>query len=269
MKRLPIISFFLFLIFYSLLITPALSQEYDFTRAYNDYLYNYNQYRAAHTEYAAAKQQYLAYKTLTSKTTALEKTKKMLETRDETTRTYLLALRLKLNETSGVSPYEQQIVKLRLNNEISWYESHRYTVTSAGTIPDLVDLSQEAQERYQETEVIAYQTLGTILAGKESFLRDQVQEQINTLEDKMAQIRQEGKIDTKTLERWLLEAQNRLTLSKEKQFAAQSLLAQLKVREQNKGRVYSEAQDNLTESHQYLKEANSYLLEIIRELKGD
>lgn len=269
MKRLLVVSASLFIIPYSLFISPGFAQEFNFTRAYNDYLYTYNQYRAAHTDYIAAKQQYLAYKTLTAKTTAQEKTLKMLEARDEAVRTYLTALRLKLAETAGVSPYEQNILFLKLDSEVSWYQNHKNTLPSAGSIPDLIKLSDETQNRYKETEVLAYQALGTILAGKENALRDKIQTQINLLEDKIAQIRQEGKVDTKILERWLLEAQNRLTWSKEKQFAAQSLLANLKPREQNKAKVYNQAQFNLTESHQYLKEANSYLLEIIREVKGD
>ena len=270
MKRLPFIFLIsLYAISYTLYASPSSAQEFNFNRAYNDYLYSYNQYRAAHTDYVAAKQQYLTYKTLTAKTTAQGKTLKMLEARDKAVRTYLTALRLKLGGTAGVSTDEQNILYLKIDAEVSWYQNHKSTLPGAGSIPDLIELSDQAQDHYKETEVLAYQTLGTILAGKENALRDEIQTQINSLEEKIAQIRQEGEIDTKTLERWLLEAQNRLTWSKEKQFAAQSLLAGLKPRERNKAKVYNRAQSSLAESHQYLKEANSYLLEIIREVKGD
>lgn len=267
-KYLLIILASFFIIHYSLFVLPGFAQEFNFNRAYNDYLYSYNQYRTAHTDYVAAKQQYLTYKTLTAKTTAQEKTLKMLEGRDEAVRTYLTALRLKLGETAGVSTDEQNILYLKIDAEVSWYQNHKSTLPSAGSISDLIELSDQAQDHYKETEVLAYQILGTVLAGKENALRDEIQTQINSLEEKIGQIRQEGEIDTKTLERWLLEAQNRLTWSKEKQFAAQSLLAGLKPRERNKANVYNRAQSSLTESHQYLKEANSYLLEIIREVKG-
>ena len=269
LKRLPITLASLFIIHYSLFISLAFAQDFNFTQANNDYLYNYNLYRTAHTEYLTAKQQYLAYKTLTAKETAQEKTLKMFQARDQALRTYLIALRTKLKETAGVSVYEKNIVSLRLNNEITFYESNRSRLSSAGSIPDLVKISEEAQERYQETEIVAYQTLGTILAGKENTLLEKIQTQIDQLEEKIAQVRQEGMIETSLLERWLLEARNRLTWSKEKQYTAQSLLANLKTREQNKAKVYHDAQLNFIESHQYLKEASSYLLEIIREVGVD
>lgn len=268
MKRLPILLLIsTLLLFYS--FTLAFAQEFDFNRAYNDYIYTYNQYRAAYTTYVAAKQKYLTYKTLTTKTAAQEATLKMLEARDEAVRTYITALRLKLAETAGVSPEERDILYLKIDSEVSWYKVHKNTLPSAGSIPDLIELSDETQAQYRKTEVLAYQSLGTILAGKENALRDKIQTQTDSLEEKIIQIRQEGIIDTKIMERWLLEAQNRVTWSKQKQVTAQSILTELKAREPNKAKVFNEAQFNLIESHQYLKEANSYLLEIVREVKGD
>ena len=269
MKRLSAVLITLFIFHCTLSITPVFGQDFTSSRAHNDYLYNYNQYRTTHAEYVAAKQQYLTYKTLTAKTAAQEKTRTMLKARDEALRTYFIALRLKLRETAGISSYEKNIVFLRLNNDISWYEDHKARLSGAGSIPDLIEISSEAQERYKETEILAYQALATILAGKENDLRDKIQEQISQLEGKVGQIRQEGIINTKTFERWLLEAQNRLTWSKEKQYAAQSLLANLKPRERNKAKIYNNAQLSFSESHQYLKEATSYLFEIIREVGID
>lgn len=265
------LSAFLILTIFSWLLfsSTAFAQEFSFSQAYEDYLYNYNQYRAAHTQFVAAQQQYLTYKTLTAKAEALEKTKTMLTARDEALRTYLIALRLNLKETPGVSAYEKNIVSLRLNNEINWYETHQARLSAVGSISDSIQISDEAQDHHPETEVSAYQALGTIIAGEENSLRDKIQSQIDQLEIKIAQIRQEGKMETRLFERWLLEAQNRLTWSKEKQFSAQSLLAELKLRERNKGKVYSQAQQSFNESRQYLKEATSFLLEIIREVGID
>jgi hypothetical protein len=269
MKRLSTILITFFLANLIFFIAPVIAQDFNFTQANNDYLYNYNLYRTAHTEYLTAKQQYLTYKTLTAKATAQEKTLKMLQTRDEALRTYLIALKQKLKETDGISLYEKNIIFLRLDSEVSWYQNHRNRLSGAGSLADLIEISNDAQEHYPETEILAYQTLGTVLAGKENALLEKIQTQIDQLEEKIAQVRQEGLIETSLLERWLLEARNRLTWSKEKQYAAQSLLANLKPREQNKAKVYDDAQSNFVESHQYLKEASSYLLEIIREVGVD
>jgi len=271
MKRLSVI---LTILIISLLIShfspkTSFSQEkvFDYNRAYNDYIYIYNQYRLAHTDYVAARQAFIAYKTLTSKTEALGKTLKMLQLRDEATRTYLAALRMKLAEMTGISNYEQNILYLKLDTEVNWYIKHRNELTSAGSLEDLVNSSRKAQDKYQETEVLIYQALGTILASKETTLRENSKQQIEILKGKVAEIRQRGDKETTILERWLLEAENRLTRSQEKQFAAQQILAKIKSYDQDKIQSYNQAQFTLEESHQYLKEANSYLKELIREVK--
>lgn len=269
MKHLPIIIFILLITNYSLLITPALGQErvFDFSRAYNDYIYTYSQYRLAHTDYVTARQAYLNYKTLTSKNEALNKTSQMLKLRDEVIRTYLTALRMRLAETTGVSNYEQNILYLKLDDEVSWFSNHPEILASAGSLEDLVASAQETQSRYNKTEVLIYQTLGTILAGRESALREEVNQQIKALKEKLAEIRQRGDKDTAVLERWLLEAENRLARSQEKQSASQQILAKARPGDRNTANIYSQAQYNLEESHQYLKEAHSYLKELIREVK--
>jgi len=270
MKRLLAIALLaLSLITYHLSPQTSFSQEkvFDFNRAYQDYLHTCSQYREAHKDYIAAKSAYLTYKTLTAKTEAQTKTLKMLQLRNNVVRTYLTALRLKLAETTGISNYEQTVLYLKLDSEVSWYINHTDALPSAGSLEDLVETSAEAQEHYGQTEVLAYQTLGTILAGKEEALRDRFKEEINKINDKIAEIRQKGDKETAMLERWVLEAENKLTRSQEKQFEAQQKLAKLESYDSDKMKTYNEARSLFRESHQYLKEAHSYLKEIIREVK--
>lgn len=268
MKYLPIIFFSLFAARY-LLLAPAFAQQppFDFIRAYNDYIYTYNQYQSAHKEYIVAKQAYLNYKTLTSKNETLAKTSQMLKLRDKVVQTYLTTLRMKLAETTGISNYEQNILYLKLDDEVAWFSDHAELLGSAGSLEDLVDSAGKAQNRYKKTEILIYQALGTVLAGKESALREEISQQIDTLKEKLGEIRQEGNKDTAALERWLLEAENRLVRSQEKQFASQQTLAKMESRGRNMAGIYHQAQYTLEESHQYLKEANSYLKEIIVEVK--
>ena len=105
------------------------------------------------------------------------------------------------------------------------------------------------------------------MAGKETALREEISQKIKNLKEKVGEIRLKGDKNTSLAERWLLEAENRLIKSQEKQFAAQQTLGKIKESSLNKIRNYNEAQSSLEESHQFLKEANSYLKEIIRELK--
>ena len=253
---------------YSLSPVFAEEQIFDFNRAFNDYIYTYSQYRLAYNEYVSARQAYLTYKTLTSETEALNKTLKMLQLRDEAVKTYITALRLKLAETTGISNYDQNVLYLKLDTEVAWYLKHRNVLASAGNLQDLLDSSQDTQEKYQGTEILIYQTLEAILSGKETALRQRLNEQIEALKGKISEIRQKGDKKTITAERWLLEAENRLVRSKEKQASAHQILAALKQYDKDKNSAYNQAQFALEESHQYLKEGNSFLKEVIRELKS-
>lgn len=269
MKRLLVFIAFL-LCTMGLALCPAFAEEptFDFNRAFNDYIYTYGQYRLAYNEYVSARQAYLNYKTLTSETEALNKTLKMLQFRDEVVKTYLTALRLKLAETTGISNYDQNVLYLKLDAEVAWYLKHRNTLTSAGNLQDLLDSSRETQEKYQGTEILIYQTLEAILSGRETALHQRLNEQIEALKGKISEIRQKGDKKPTTAERWLLEAENRLARSKEKQNAARQVLAKLKPYDKDKNQSYNQAQFSLEESHQYLKETNSYLKEVIREIKS-
>lgn len=267
MKRLLIFFFaFTLLLLYS--FTLAHSQNFDFNTAYNNYLTTYNQYRIAHDEYVTASQAYLNYQTLTSQNEAFSKTLKMLELRDEVVKTYLAAIRLKLAETTKITNYEQNVFYLKLDNEINWYSEHRDSLPSAGNLEDLLDTSTEAQQKYRETEVFIYPVLGAILGGKETNLRDKINRNLETIKSKLAEIKQKGDKNTATAERWLLEAENRLVRSSQKQISAQKTLSQIKTYDSDKERTYSQAQLTLGESHQYLKEANSNLRELIAEVKN-
>lgn len=271
MKNLPFVFLitFLFLIAYCLLPNKLSSQEqvFDFNRAYQDYLYTYSQYREAHNEYTTAKEQYLSYKTLTAKTLALEQTLNMLQKRDETIRTYLTALRIKMAETTGISNYKQNTIYLKLDSEVAWYIKHRDNLSSAATIEDLVDSSEEAEDRYNKTLILVYQTLGVVLEGKENDLRTQINQQIKLVKEKVGQIREKGDKDVTKAERWLLEAENKLTRSQEKIDEAVNMLSSMKPTDRDKAEQYNKSQKLLNESHLYLKEANSFLKELIREVK--
>ena len=254
--------------YYFLLPLSVLGEDFNFNRAFSDYLYNFDLYRQAYQEYISARDSFLQYKTLTSKTNAFQKTFKMTQARDETVRTYLIALRMKLEETPGISLSEKSVFSLRLDNEIAWFLNHKEELSSAGSLEDLVELASKAEERYQqETEILIYQTLHKILVGKENNLAEKINTQIAALKDKLKEIKEKGK-DVSLPERWLLETEKRLSRFEEKVSVSFEKMEKMEKNVfEDKKQTYREAQLSLEEAHQYLKEANRYLREIIREVK--
>jgi hypothetical protein len=266
MRRLPILSFLL--IIFLLGFSPVLAQEFDFNKAYQDYQYNYNLYRSSHIDYIAARSEYLNYRTLTSQTKAIEKTKEMLLNRAETLKTYLTALRIKLRETTGITNYDQNISYLKLDNKVTFISSHKNSLPSAASLEDLVKISTELEKAYPEIEVLSYQTLGKIIIGKESYLRQKINEQIQMLEEKINEIRNEGE-DTTIPERWLIQTKEKIKRSEEKEKEAQTVLDRISTGDANKIFSWNKAQKLFEEENQYLKEAISSIKEIIREIKND
>jgi hypothetical protein len=243
---------------------PVKAQETSPDQALKDYLHTYNQYQLAHRSYVDAQSAYLNYQTLTAKETARQKTLTMLQLRDEVVRTYLQALRIRALASQGIDDQTNQELSVRLINDADWFAQHHETLTASGSLEDLVKISDQAARQWEDTELLGYQALITILAGKQRLFQNQTTDIINQINTKLAAIRTSETKDTAALERWSLEAENRLTNSQGKTDEALAVIADP---DNNLNRGYQEARLLIQESNQYLKEANSFLKEIIREVK--
>jgi hypothetical protein len=267
------------LLFFSFLLYPkiyfslsaqeptAAIGELDFSQAYQDYLFIYNHYLETHKEYVIAKNQYETYGTLTSKTVALEQTVKMLEARDEVVATFLTALRMKMSEETQIGSPRLSELYSQLDQESIWFREHSQTLTSAGAIPDLITLSNQAQNRYLKTEGLIYESLLEIFLYQENLVHQEVENQIEIIDDFISQVRENGDKDVSIIERWLLEAKNKKTRAEEKLKAAASYKTNLFPGLEVGQSIFNRTAQLLEESHQYLKEVNLNLVEIIKEIK--
>jgi len=269
MRQLFLISNFLIVLSLSanLFASPIKAQNFNFEKAYQDYLYNYNQYQQAHQKYEAARSAYLTYQTLTAKTEAASQTLKMLQRRDEVIRTDLIALKMKLAEIESFKSDQPAALTFKLSDEIDWYHQHLNQLTSAADLDDLLATSKEAEKKYQSSQVLAYQTLGIILISKESSLRERLKKEVEKIEEKIELIRQSGDKNTAVIERWLLEAKNKLIRSEEKESQAQQKLEKMAKSKSDSQKIYNEFRVLVYESHLYLKDTNTYLKELIKEIK--
>ena len=269
MRLLPVATLFSFVIGL-LFASPAFSQEEKLTyeRSYQDYTYNYDIYRRANSEYESYRLQYIQYKTLTAQENAREATVRMLQARDEVSKTYLTALRTRLSETGGIQDDKRGPLNPQIDASVLWFADHKDKIPSAGSLEDLVKDSDEAAEYYKQKEYMLYDTLVTISIGKIAFIREKQDTTLGEIKTKVSEIRANGDKDTAVLERWILDTENRLTRSREKELEALELMPKLKGNQDkiNLG-VYEDILFKLSESHQYLKDANSYMKEIINEIK--
>ena len=251
---------------YLTFVPPVLAQEdFTFDRAYSDYVYTFDQYRTAHQNYQLKKNEYLKFKTLTAQTDAYTAGLNLLKLRDDVIRTHLTALRMKLKQTPGVNSIERQALFARIDQEVNWLFAHQSRLENSTNLQELTRISKEIETRYPTITVLMYQSLTAILAGKQSSFRSQANDYYRDLKPKLADIRDTG-TDTAILDRWLLQAQQKLELSLERQSTANSLAAKLGAQTRNLPQEFLAIQTALKDSHQYLKETTSALQEIISDL---
>ena len=157
MKKTALTLIFLFLLAFA---PSARAQEFDFDKAYQDYIYTQTVYDQTYSEYDKAKNNYLKNPTLTLKEDARKKTQAMLVVRDELFRVYLSTIRMKLLEIKA--PVDQG-----LDDEITWYLNHKNVYKLDDPLDDLFGKSKESESRLgSHTSPIAYESLFNISFGE-------------------------------------------------------------------------------------------------------
>lgn len=262
-----ILSIFL-LILFGYFLSAVSAQEFDYPKSYQDFAYNLSLHDQQKSVYQKVRSEYLQFNTLISKETIQQETLKLLLVRDEVIKTYLTSLRMKIRELKGLSDSEKEGFYSRIDSEYKYFEEHKNQLSSAGSLDDLVEDSEEALERYDKTSknVVFYSLIG-IASGKNSYLRTEIEKQIYLIKSKISEIRVNGDKDVSLIERSITDLENKILRSKEKDSQALNTVNQIKSFERDKEGIYSEALQETQNSFSYIKEVNNYLLEIIKQIK--
>jgi len=262
------------------LVSEVIVEKSDTISEYDEKLQKYSQtiedYRREHDVYRVARAQYIRSKTQKAKTDAKESTINLLKLRDDVAITYLEVLKAKLNETEGVSDARFEGLAFKIDEEIFWYEKHKNIIASAGSLEDLVADSDEAKTRQKLTERLYYEVLSNVSYGKVSNYRERVKEDLDALREKVDEIRVDERVGLsfsnrkmQILDRWIFEAENLLIRTLDKQEQADDVINDMVQNKYqlNKVKPYNEIMEALSEGKQFLKEASSYLIEVIKEIK--
>lgn len=273
MKKLSFIFLFVFgYQFFVVSYKPKLvwAQNFNYQKAYSDYVFALDTYKREHADYLLARGQYLQANTLASQTKAKDETEQMLIARDEVIATYLLALRMKLFESQGVKQSEKDALFTRVDSEIEWYRNHKNIINSAGTLEDLIIASEESFEHFTiNSTPLFYEVLSTIPIGEIDLLRRKGTDLSSLLKTKMQQIEIEDQnADLKTMTQWLTETENKLTRALDKQVEAQNTILQIQSPDPRKKIDYASLYNTIVvrsqESSQFVRESIDFMNEIIR-----
>ena len=208
------------ILFLVLLALPALlaySVYASSQQAYQDYVFQGDLYRKAYSEFTIAKNEYEKFKSLASETIALDKTKQMLTTRDSYVRSYLLLLFEKLVENPGLTSSVRNTSVSLLTAEGSFLEKHSALVSAVGSISETVTVSGQFESRYEPLVGIVEQTRTTLMLGSLNSLALSYDSTVAMAQNLITTYR-ESLPPTKraTIDRWLLEIQNKRGLYEQK-----------------------------------------------------
>lgn len=228
----------------------------DYQTAKNDYTYQYSLYREKIDSYQVAKSTYQTYRTLTAQNDAIVALRVAVQSRDRVISTYYNLLQEKLNETPGISPEYRSTFSSIKESEKSWLATHQKKIDAAATLEDLNAAAAEFETHYPQFDRETKQTIGTILLTKEANLKKETDQNIDALNAQLILMRQSGE-KTDLWDRGLITVKNKLDLYDQK-------IAQTK---DENIETYKRTQ-LLVQANQYLREAVSYLLEIIKSVTG-
>lgn len=264
MIRVVIASLLLFLT-----STPKLVHATDSTRAFEDYTYQSDEYRRKYSEFIIAKNEYLKFKSLTSQSTALEKTKAMMESRAQFLRSYMLLLTEKITEIQSYTDLDKDPYRTLLKNEITFLDAHTQFISAIGSLSDATRITDELIGRYQIMQAAFRQTTLAIALGNIKYVSDAFDANFASA----TQVYKDHASDyslqkQQTIERWILQIKNKRDLYGQKIASVQSGILQIKSGNDSEiERIYGELVQSIQEAKQYLSEATSFLSELISAIK--
>lgn len=257
----------LFLMCLALLGATSVYASVDTSR--KDYLFQFDSYRQKYSEFQVAKNEYAKFKTLTAQSTALDKTKAMLSQRDQLLHSYLTLLAEKLAEEQGLPSSTKQTYITLIANELKFLETHAQTIPSIATIEDAVKSSDELSGHYRVLQISIRQILTGLSLGQLAILGSMYDASLRNAQAIMTTYggtfppaKQE------TINRWILQINNKRSFYQQKIDAIASLNTQLDAPDMDElDRKFSEITQRSAEARQYLVEGASFLIELKNALK--
>lgn len=255
------------------IISDPQPEVFNSTVAQRDYLFMVEKYNKARSDYLLARSQYLSAQTLAAQTQARNATAAMISSRDEVVRAYLLFLRTKVEEDKNIKPDIKEGLFARLNSEIAWYENHKGRIRSAGSLNDLVADSDEAKKQFETTTRVASEARSLVPIAAVEEARGVASGILGNTRDTINNISSNGDHPVSSAQRWILEAENKLTRSFDKELEARKVLESIQTggsgnsNRTNPADEFNKLTLLLEESLQFTREGRDHLKEVVKNLK--
>ncbi len=229
--------------------TPSISlfQQYQ-----SDYLYQYSLYQPVYLTYTEKKQTHTKYGTITTLQDKIDATKKALLTKNNVLYTYLIALRVHLDEYKTAYPTATEKNQIEIKKWEDWLNEQNTVVSSLNNDTDIARWAKDFKSKY----ILIQQTIYAAL----------VQNQINQKTQTLDQIKA-----------FIPEIQNLAGVSPENQnwfssfpvksdLITTSFQSALEIINTKQG--YGKFTNNYPQAKNELNRATNYLQSIVNDLKS-
>lgn len=185
-KKLFFLSVIFFLFIFSS-VNLAISQ--DFNQVYQEYLSLSSMLDSDYEIFVLAKNRYLSYRTILSESEAIETSKKMMISRSEVIKKLIEGVRIRLAQETGIIDYQENLLYLNLDSQMSLYASQRELINSQKSLSELNETENELLEKYQATKKLIYKSFILINLKKISQLIENFKKQVQLLNEKFVEIK--------------------------------------------------------------------------------
>ncbi len=220
----------------------------------NDYLFNRDQYAQSYLDYTQKKQIYTKYNTVTTQNDKIDATKQALITRNNTLKTYLRALRVKLDIYKTSDPTNTNKLQIELSKLENYFDEQNTIVTTLNNDADIQNNATDFRIQYIHVQQIE----AASLVQSEYNLRLST---LNELKSYITQLQTDSTLTTEgkqSLSNEIIKADNALTNLNN----AQDIV------NQNMGPSTYQFSDFYPDAKAKLVTANQYEIDIINDLQN-
>lgn len=134
--------------------TPRLFDQYR-----KDYLFQYDQYQQDYLVYVDKKRVYTKYGTITTQKEKFSAAINAINSRNKAFKSYLLALRVLLDDYKPANPTQTEKNQIDLNKWESWFAEQITVVPAINNDDDLKKWTEDFKEKYITIQTVIYTSL--------------------------------------------------------------------------------------------------------------
>lgn len=235
-----------------------------YQQARQTYLNEVEFYKGARQELLNARQKYDQYRSAQDKAVLEQKAKEFLKSAVLTIMRRLEVLRNKAENVRGISDSDRALVLVEIDKDMDWLKDRQGKIDSA-TPAQIKEQAKAALDHWKDIRIAAKRITGEILAARIDFVIGKAESLSIQVSAKITELKSSGK-DTSKLETWLSDLNQKIALAKEKyelaktKFQAISNLAAA-------DRLFQEGHQFIKDADQYIRQARTQLVQIIKEMK--